>query len=150
MARRPWAPIIVLATVVTIVALWRLGLKAPWTPHFDVPPLTAALVHSDNPSVIRGAVLFRDKACLYCHQVDGQGGFRGPDLTYAAGRLTREQMITRISNGGYNMPAFTYNLKPKQMGDIIAFLQSRTENPGSPSVTAAAPVSSFGAKANSH
>jgi len=125
-AKRPWAPIIVLITVVTIIALWRLGIQAPWTPHFDTPPLSAAIVNSDDPAVQRGAQLFHDKACLYCHLVDGQGGLRGPDLTHVADRLTREQLIWRISNGGYNMPGFTYNLNAKGMGDIIAFLQSRT------------------------
>jgi ubiquinol-cytochrome c reductase cytochrome b subunit len=149
-AKRPWAPIIVLITVVTIVALWRLGIQAPWTPHFDTPPLSASLVHSNDPVVQRGALLFHDRACLYCHQVDGEGGLRGPDLTYVADRLTREQMIWRISNGGYNMPAFTYNLNAKEMGDLIVFLRSRTRNPaGSPSVTAAAPASSIGGTTNS-
>jgi ubiquinol-cytochrome c reductase cytochrome b subunit len=127
-ARRPWAPIIVLATVVTIIALWRLGIIAPWTPNFDAPPLAASIVDSTNPAVIRGAKLFHDKACLYCHHMDDQGGLRGPDLTYVADRLTRDQMIWRISNGGYNMPGYTYNLNAKELGDLIDFLQSRTAN----------------------
>jgi len=124
-SKRPWAPIIVLATVVTIVALWRLGLKAPWTPHFDTPPLPASIVNSVDPAVLRGAVLFHDKACLYCHLVDGQGGIRGPDLSNVADRLSREQLIWRISNGGYNMPGFTYNLTATEMGDLVAFLETR-------------------------
>lgn len=133
-AKRPWAPIIVLATIVTIIALWRLGIRAPWTPHFDTPPLSAALVHAENPEIERGAALFHDKACLFCHKVEGQGGIRGPDLTYVAQRLTRDQIIWRISNGGYNMPGFTYNLKATEMGDLVAFLESRSSNPiGSPS-----------------
>jgi ubiquinol-cytochrome c reductase cytochrome b subunit len=124
-AKRPWAPIIVLVTIVTIIALWRLGLQAPWTPHFDTPPLAAAIVDSTDPAVQRGARLFHDKACLYCHLVDGQGGIRGPDLTHVADRLTRDQLIWRISNGGYNMPGYTYNLNGKELGDVIAFLDSR-------------------------
>jgi len=131
MAKRPWAPIIVLATVVTIVALWRLGIQAPWTPHFDTPPLAASVVHSEDPVVQRGAVLFRDKACLYCHLVDGQGGIRGPDLTHVADRLSRDQIVLRISNGGYNMPAFTYNMKAEEMNEIVAFLESRAHDPSS-------------------
>jgi ubiquinol-cytochrome c reductase cytochrome b subunit len=127
--KRPWAPIIVLVTVVTILALWRLGIQAPWTPHFDTPPLAASIVHSNDLAVQRGAVLFHDKACLYCHMVDDQGGLRGPNLTYVADRLTREQMIWRISNGGYNMPGYTYNLNAKEMGDLVTFLKSRTHNP---------------------
>jgi ubiquinol-cytochrome c reductase cytochrome b subunit len=136
-ARRPWAPVIVLITVVTIIALWRLGIKAPWTPHFDTPPLSASLVASNDLSVQRGARLFHDKACLYCHLVDGQGGIRGPDLTYVADRLSREQMIWRISNGGYNMPGYTYNLNGKEMGDLIAFFDSRVGHANASGATAA-------------
>jgi ubiquinol-cytochrome c reductase cytochrome b subunit len=149
-AKRPWAPIIVLITVVTILALWRLGIQAPWTPHFDTPPLSASLVHSNDPIVQHGALLFHDKACLYCHEVDGEGGLRGPDLTYVADRLTREQMIWRISNGGDNMPGYTYNLNAKEMGDIIAFLKSRAHySTVSPSLTSAIPISSAGGTTNS-
>jgi ubiquinol-cytochrome c reductase cytochrome b subunit len=136
LTRRPWAPIIVLITVVTIVALWRLGIKAPWTPHFDTPPLTASLVNSDIPAVQHGAKLFHDKACIYCHLVDGQGGIRGPDLTEVGHRLSRDQMIWRISNGGYNMPGYTYNMKAKELADILEFLQSRMQHPtSSPSLS---------------
>jgi ubiquinol-cytochrome c reductase cytochrome b subunit len=124
--KRPWAPIIALVTVVTIIALWRLGIQAPWTPRFDTPPLSAHLVHSNDPIVQHGALLFHDKACIYCHQIDNQGGIRGPNLTFVSDRLTRDQLIWRISNGGYNMPGYTYNLNAKEMGDIITFLQSRS------------------------
>jgi ubiquinol-cytochrome c reductase cytochrome b subunit len=58
--------------------------------------------------------------------IDGQGGLRGPDLSNVADRLSREQLIWRISNGGYNMPGFTYNLKATEMGDLVAFLETRT------------------------
>jgi len=133
--KRPWAPIIVLTTVVTIVVLWRLGLEAPWTPRFDTPPLAASLVHSNDPMIQHGALLFHDKACIYCHQVEGQGGIRGPELTHVADRLTRDQLVWRISNGGYNMPGFTYNLSGKEMGDLIAFLQSRTQKSATRPIT---------------
>jgi ubiquinol-cytochrome c reductase cytochrome b subunit len=142
LAKRPWAPIIVLTTVVTIVTLWRLGIKAPWTPKFDTPSLSAALVHSNDPAVQRGAALFHDKACLYCHLVDGQGGIRGPELTSVADRLSPEQIIVRISNGGNNMPGYTYNMKASEMSDIISFLESRAGRSANrpPSGPAEAPI----------
>jgi ubiquinol-cytochrome c reductase cytochrome b subunit len=141
LAKRPWAPIIVLITVVTILALWRLGIKAPWTPRFDTPRLSAALVNSDVPEVKEGARLFHDKACIYCHLVDGQGGVRGPDLTHVADRLSRNEMIWRISNGGYNMPGYTYNMTATELADILAFLQSRSPHPTTqPVVTQSAPL----------
>jgi ubiquinol-cytochrome c reductase cytochrome b subunit len=149
-AKRPWAPIIVLVTVVTIGALWRLGVQAPWTPNFDAPPLPASIVNSNQPIVRHGAVLFHDKACLFCHMIDGQGGRRGPDLTFVADRLSREQMIWRISNGGYNMPGYTYNLNAKEMDDIVTFLKSRTHDAMQGQSVVSSPfISSMGGRTNS-
>jgi ubiquinol-cytochrome c reductase cytochrome b subunit len=128
--RRPWAPVIVLATVVIIASLWQLGTQAPWTPHFDTPPLPPSIVRSSDPTVMRGAQLFYSKSCLYCHMIDGQGGIRGPNLSSVATRLTADQMIIRISNGGYNMPAYTYNMKGDELNAIVAFLKTRRESGG--------------------
>jgi ubiquinol-cytochrome c reductase cytochrome b subunit len=128
--RRPWAPLIVLATVLIIAGLWKLGVEAPWTPRFDTPPLSAAIVNSTDPLVVHGAELFHDKSCLYCHLIDGQGGIRGPDLSNVADRLDRSQMTIRISNGGYNMPAYTYNMTGPELKAILAFLQTRKNGAG--------------------
>ena len=80
--------------------------------------------------MIHGANLFYTKSCLYCHTIDGQGGIRGPDLSSVADRLSRDQMIIRISNGGYNMPAYTYNMKPDELKAIVAFLETRKGGAG--------------------
>lgn len=75
--------------------------------------------------MIRGAQLFHDKGCEYCHAVAGNGGKRGPELTDAGSRLTRDDITWRILNGGVNMPAFGRNLKPDEVNALLAFLQSR-------------------------
>jgi mono/diheme cytochrome c family protein len=72
-----------------------------------------------------GLVLFHDKGCLNCHLIAEKGGRRGPDLTEVANRLSKNQMILRISNGGVNMPAYAANLTPADMDALVAFLQSR-------------------------
>ena len=72
-----------------------------------------------------GAKLFHDRACLNCHLIDGYGGRRGPDLTYVGDRLAKSDMIIRIVNGGVNMPAFGSSLKPEDIEELTAFLQSR-------------------------
>jgi len=50
---------------------------------------------------------------------------RGPDLTYIADTLTRDNLVIRIVNGGTNMPAFGPSLKPGELDDLVAFLETR-------------------------
>jgi len=69
--------------------------------------------------------LFHDKACLNCHLIQGYGGRRGPELTYIADKLTRDNLVIRIVNGGTNMPAFGSSLKPGELDALVAFLETR-------------------------
>jgi ubiquinol-cytochrome c reductase cytochrome b subunit len=46
-------------------------------------------------------------------------------LTEVSDKLSKDQMILRIANGGVNMPAFAGNLTPAEMDALVAFLQSR-------------------------
>jgi ubiquinol-cytochrome c reductase cytochrome b subunit len=123
--RRPWAVASVLLITVMIAALWRLGAQTPWSPNFKAQPLSAAIVGATNGPVFAGARLFHDKGCLNCHWVAGDGGRRGPDLTDVASRLSPNQMLLRIANGGVNMPAYAANLTPAEMDALLAFLETR-------------------------
>ncbi|MEP6672577.1 MAG: cytochrome b N-terminal domain-containing protein [Chthoniobacter sp.] len=124
-SRRPWAIAVVLLSVIMIGSLWIAGAKSPWSPNFDPVPLTPEIIGATNGPVFIGAHLFEQKACLNCHLVEGHGGRRGPDLTYIADTLTKDNMVIRIVNGGVNMPAFGATLKPEQIDDLVAFLQTR-------------------------
>jgi ubiquinol-cytochrome c reductase cytochrome b subunit len=42
--------------------------------------------------------------------------------------LKKDDLIIRIVNGGTNMPAFGSSLTPREMDDLVAFLQTRTAN----------------------
>jgi ubiquinol-cytochrome c reductase cytochrome b subunit len=123
--RRPWAVALVLIVVLSIGTLWISGARSNWSPNFAAQPLSAKVVGASTGPVATGATLFYQKGCLNCHLVAGQGGRRGPDLTRIALKLTKDQMILRIANGGVNMPAFAANLTPQEMNDLIAFLESR-------------------------
>jgi ubiquinol-cytochrome c reductase cytochrome b subunit len=124
-SRRPWSIAIVLLSVLTIGSLWIAGSRSAWSPNFNPVPLTPEIIGATNGPVFHGAQLFQAKACLNCHLIQGHGGRRGPDLTYIADVLTKDNLTIRIVNGGVNMPAFGATLKPDEIGDLIAFLESR-------------------------
>jgi ubiquinol-cytochrome c reductase cytochrome b subunit len=88
-------------------------------------PLTEKVIGTTSGPVFEGAQLFHDKACLSCHLIHGHGGRRGPDLTYIGDKLTRDNIVIRIVNGGGNMPTFGSSLKPQEIDDLVAFLESR-------------------------
>ncbi len=126
---RPWAVVIVSIIVAGVGALTVYGLQAPWSPNFDAPPLSAAVVGTISGPVATGAILFHEKGCQYCHMIAGSGGQRGPDLTTIGDRLTENDLVWRIANGGVNMPAFAGTLSQQEMRELVAFLQSRQTGP---------------------
>ncbi|MGH7517519.1 MAG: cytochrome b N-terminal domain-containing protein [Gemmatimonadales bacterium] len=124
-SRRPWAPLLVLMIVTVIVAFWAAGARASWSPDFTAKPLSADVVRDTTAPVVRGAQLFYAKGCEFCHQIGGQGGERGPDLTHVANRMTAQEIGLRITNGGPNMPAYAASLTPDELQAIVAFLTTR-------------------------
>ncbi|MHB2016912.1 MAG: cytochrome b N-terminal domain-containing protein [Candidatus Xenobia bacterium] len=126
--RRPWALFWVLCAVLMISTLWNLGVRAPWSPNFDAPALPAEVVGNIGTVGLRGAQLFHDKGCEFCHRIDGYGGQRGPDLSTVGSRLTDNELAIRIMNGGYNMPAFAGTLTHDDTQALVTFLRTRTSD----------------------
>jgi ubiquinol-cytochrome c reductase cytochrome b subunit len=127
--RRPWAAAIAVATLVMIGSLWVLGKRSPWSPNFDAGPLPSEVVGATSGPVAEGALLFRSKGCLNCHLIGDNGGRRGPDLSRVADRITRDEMVIRISNGGRNLPSFASGLKPDELARLVNFLSTRSIDP---------------------
>ena len=124
-SRRPWSIGIVVVTVGMISSLTVVGLREPWLPHFDAPPLSTQVIGSSDPAVMRGAALFHSQSCILCHKIGNDGGVRGPDLTQMGERLNRDQLIWRIQNGAASMPPYAGVLNAQQLRDIVAFLETR-------------------------
>lgn len=133
-SRRPWAVAWVVIVCLGVFGLWREGKIAPWSPRFDSPPLPNSLPASASSAAMHGQVLFHDKGCEYCHTVNGLGGLRGPNLSDVGNRLTEQDMIVRILNGGRNMPAYASILHPDQLTDLVEYLKTRTTH-AEPDVT---------------
>jgi ubiquinol-cytochrome c reductase cytochrome b subunit len=125
--KRPWAMYGVICVIVFVVSLLVVGLKAPWSPHFDTKPLPLSAIKNKNPdsTVIKGVHLFYSKGCQYCHRISNYGGIDGPDLTTIGNRLSIQALKIRIVNGGKNMPAFGGSLSNDEINNIVAFLSSQ-------------------------
>ena len=124
-ARRPWAVVFVLMTVFTVGFYTIEGHVAPWSPDYANQPLPESIVGQLTGPARQGADLFHEKGCEFCHNIGGNGGIRGPNLGDVGDKLTREELIIRISNGSTSMPAFGSILTPEQMDDLVAFLQTQ-------------------------
>ena len=84
------------------------------------------LVYSDDVDIrlsedaVAGRKLYHDGSCQVCHQLWGQGGFLGPDLTNAASRVDETRLSSLLTVGSGQMPAFGYT--PEQVRLMGAFL----------------------------
>jgi len=85
------------------------------------------LVYSDDKNAplseagVRGRQIFHENACQVCHQMYGQGGFLGPDLTNAASRVDQTRLVSLLTVGSGQMPAFDFD--ESQISDVRAFLE---------------------------
>ncbi len=75
-----------------------------------------------SEAALRGRSLWHDNACQVCHQVYGQGGFLGPDLTNAASRMDRSRLESLLTVGSGQMPPFHFT--PEQIDAVAAYLEA--------------------------
>ena len=133
--RRPVAVLVVLLLFVTLGVLGWLGNVAPWSPDMTAwsgTPVPERIVKELAPEQLLGAAVFQNKTCRNCHALDGAGGRRGPDLTTVGTRLTHDELIRQVIQGGGNMPAYGKQLSPAEVEVLVSFLgtlQTRGEPP---------------------
>ncbi len=125
--RRPIAVLTILLVAVMLGSLTQLGLHTPWSPIMDA--WSSVLIPSEylqgrTALERRGALVFQAKQCRNCHSLDDMGGKRGPALDRVALRLTPDQLIRQVIQGGGNMPAYGKNLSPAETTALVAFLET--------------------------
>ena len=87
-------------------------------------PIPAQYVKGHTALERQGALVFQNKQCHNCHSLDNEGGKRGPALDAVAVRLTQDQLIRQVIQGGGNMPAYGKNLSPAETTALVAFLET--------------------------
>jgi ubiquinol-cytochrome c reductase cytochrome b subunit len=145
--RRPLSMVIAIVALTVLATTTWLGTSDPWSPDMDAwsgTPTPADYLKGRTPLEIQGAILIQSKQCRNCHSLGGAGGMRGPALDNTATRLTRNELIRQILQGGGNMPAYGKALKPAEVNAIVAFLmtmhpanESPAQNPARPAVVPA-------------
>ncbi len=124
---RPMSVLLVVLALVILVTLTRLGITSPWSPDMDAwsaDPTPVRFLEGRTPLEMRGASVLQAKQCRNCHSLGGEGGERGPALDDVATRLTRDQLIRQVIQGGGNMPAYGRNLSPAEVTALVSFLET--------------------------
>jgi ubiquinol-cytochrome c reductase cytochrome b subunit len=104
-----------------------LGEHTPWSPVMDAwsgDPIPMAYLKDRTPLEHQGALIFQAKQCHNCHSLGGEGGKRGPALDQVALRLTPDQLVRQVIQGGGNMPAYGKNLSPAETTALVTFLET--------------------------
>jgi ubiquinol-cytochrome c reductase cytochrome b subunit len=133
--RRPIAVLTISLVAVTLGTFTHLAGYTPWSPKMEAwsgEPIPAEFLHGRTALERQGALVFQVKQCHNCHSLDGKGGERGPALDRVAVRLTQDQLIRQVIQGGGNMPAYGNNLSPAETTALVSFLETlhpRTQAP---------------------
>jgi ubiquinol-cytochrome c reductase cytochrome b subunit len=132
--RRPIGVLAVLLIAIALGTLTRKAEVAPWSPHMSAwsgDPVPERMILRTTALERQGALVFQFKQCRNCHALGGSGGKRGPALDTVAVRLTQDQLIRQVIQGGGNMPTYGKNLSPPETTALVAFLQT-LHPPGQP------------------
>ena len=87
-------------------------------------PIPPEYLHKRTPLERQGALVLQDKQCRNCHSLEGVGGQRGPALDAVASRMTEDQIIRQVLQGGGNMPAYGNALNPSETKALVRFLMT--------------------------
>jgi ubiquinol-cytochrome c reductase cytochrome b subunit len=117
----------VIFILLVIGVLTYMGETSPWSPRmaaWSSEPIPLKYVKGRTPLELHGALVFQNKQCRNCHALGGEGGERGPSLDSVATRLTRDEMVRQVVQGGGNMPAYGKKLTPAEVDALVAFMRT--------------------------
>jgi ubiquinol-cytochrome c reductase cytochrome b subunit len=142
-SRRPMAVLMIALIAVTLGTFTRLGMYTPWSPVMNAwtsDPIPAADLKDRTPLEREGALVLQNKQCRNCHSIGGAGGMRGPALDAIASRMTEDQIIRQVLQGGGNMPAYGSALNPSETTALVHFLLTLRGGNLSPAIDASRKV----------
>jgi ubiquinol-cytochrome c reductase cytochrome b subunit len=119
--------IVVFIAFLTLGTLAYLGTQSPWSPQMSAwsgSPTPPQFLKGRSPLELQGALVVQSRQCRNCHSLDGTGGGRGPALDSVASRLTHDQLVRQVIQGGGNMPAYGKNLSPAEVSAVVAFMET--------------------------
>jgi ubiquinol-cytochrome c reductase cytochrome b subunit len=125
--KRPIAVLTILLIAVSLGTFTNLASHAPWSPVMNAgsaDAIPARFLSGRTPLQIQGALVLQSKQCHNCHSLGEMGGKRGPALDEVAVRLTGDQLVRQVLQGGGNMPAYGKNLNPAQTAALVSFLET--------------------------
>src|ERR1700693_2256576 len=125
--RRPIAVLTILLLAVALGTFTNLANHTHWSPVMDAwtgASIPAKFVSGRTPVQIQGALVFQSKQCHNCHALGDIGGKRGPALDTVATRLTMDQLVRQVLQGGGNMPAYGKNLSSAETTALVSFLET--------------------------
>jgi ubiquinol-cytochrome c reductase cytochrome b subunit len=138
-SRRPVAVLMVSVIAIALGVFTRLGTYTPWSPIMNAwtsNPIPPAYLRDRTPLERAGAIVLQNKQCRNCHSVGGTGGLRGPALDGVASRMTEDQIIRQVLQGGGNMPAYGNALSPSETTALVRFLTTLRRNNLPPAIDA--------------
>jgi len=125
--RRPIAVATLLLVAVAFAILTRMADYSPWSPVMNAwsgAPVPPEYLNGRSPLERQGSLVFQVKQCRNCHSIGGSGGERGPALDRVATRMTHDQLVRQVIQGGGNMPAYGKNLSPAEVTALVSFLET--------------------------
>jgi ubiquinol-cytochrome c reductase cytochrome b subunit len=125
--RRPIAVVTLVLLAVALGVLTHMADYSPWSPvmnGWSGDPVPVKYLNGRSPVERQGSLVFQVKQCRNCHSIGGSGGKRGPALDTVATRMTHDQLVRQVLQGGGNMPAYGKNLSPPEVIALVSFLET--------------------------